>query len=423
MEGMMEWKERPNEQRVVITGMGAITPLGLNVESYWDSLTKGISGIEFVSAFDATDYPCVVAGEIKGFDPKLYIEPKQVRRMSRFTQLAVAATEEAILSSQLKLDNEDREKIGVILGNGIGGFPDTEDQVKILAQRGWSKVSPLYMSKMLPNMAAGNVAMRYGLEGYNSTAVTACAAATQAIGDAVNVIKSGRAHTMITGGSEGAISAMGLAAFSAMRALSQRKDDPHGASRPFDSDRDGFVPAEAAGIFVIESLTHALNRKAPILAEIIGSASTSDAYDFVAPREDGSGAARTMNLAIKDAGIQSENIDYINAHGTSTPIGDLAETTAIKRVFGETTQIPVSSTKSMTGHPLGASGAIEAIACVQTIRSGIIHPTINLDNPDPNCNLDYVPNVARKAEVKIALSNSFGFGGQNACVIISQYED
>jgi len=418
----MDWRERDKNQRVVITGMGAITPMGLDVDQYWNSLISGTSGIDFVTTFDASEYPCVVAGEITDFDPKNYIDGKQARRMSRFTQLAVAATQEAIRQSEITIENEDKEGIGVILGNGIGGYPDTEEQVRVLAGRGWSKISPLYMSKMLPNMAAANVAMQFGLEGYNNTAVTACAAGTQAMGDAVNIIRAGKAHTMITGACEGAISPLGLAAFSAMRALSQRKENPTTASRPFDADRDGFVPAEAAGIFVIESLDHALGRGANILAEIIGTASTSDAHDFVAPKEDGSGAARTMRLALRDAGVESEMIDYINAHGTSTPLGDLAETTAIKSVFGQQTKIPISSTKSMSGHPLGASGAIEAIACVQSVQTNVIHPTINLENPDPECDLDYVPNQAREAEVKIALSNSFGFGGQNACILIAEYE-
>jgi 3-oxoacyl-[acyl-carrier-protein] synthase II len=418
----MDWRERDETQRVVVTGMGAVTPMGLNVSQYWESLITGTSGIDFVASFDASEFPCVVAGEITDFDPKNYITSKQARRMSRFTQLAVAATQEAISQSNLVIENDDKENIGVILGNGIGGYPDTEEQVRVLAGRGWSKISPLYMSKMLPNMAAANVAMQFGLEGYNNTAVTACAAGTQAMGDAVNIIRAGKAHTMITGACEGAISPLGLAAFSAMRALSQRKDNPTTASRPFDADRDGFVPAEASGIFVIESLLHAKQRGATILAEIVGTASTSDAHDFVAPREDGSGAARTMRLALKDAGIKPEMIDYINAHGTSTPLGDLAETTAIKSVFGQDTKIPISSTKSMTGHPLGASGAIEAVACVKSVQTDIIHPTINLENPDPECDLDYVPNEAREQQVKIALSNSFGFGGQNACILIAEYE-
>ena len=417
-------RERTPAERVVVTGMGTMSPLGLTVADYWDGLIQGKSGVDYITLFDASEFPCVIAGEVTDFQPQEYMEAKQVRRLARFSQLAVAAAKGAIEDAHLDLDHEDREQIGVVLGNGVGSFPDTEEQSGNFFNRGWSKVSPFYMSKMLPNMAAANVAMAFRLEGYNNTAITACAAGTQAIGDAMEVIRSGRAHTIIAGGTEAALSALGLSAFCAMRALTQRKEDPHEASRPFDSGRDGFAPSEAAGILVLESLEHAKARGAPILAEMIGYGASSDAYDFVQPREDGLGAARTMRWALKDAGLQPTDVDYINAHGTSTPLGDAAETTAIKLVFGEAAyNIPVSSTKSMIGHALGASGAVEAIACVQTIRTGIIHPTINLENPDPACDLDYVPNKARKANVRVALSNSFGFGGQNACILFAAPED
>lgn len=417
-------RERTPAERVVVTGMGAMSPLGQTVDDYWNGLIQGKSGIEYTTSFDATDFPCVVAGEVKDFQPENFMEAKQLRRLARFSQLAVAATKEAIESANLDLDSEDREQIGVVLGNGVGSLPDTEEQARVFINRGWSKVSPFYMSKMLPNMAAANVAMAFGLEGYNNTAITACAAGTQAIGDAVEVIRSGRAHTVITGGTESGLCALGLSAFCSMRALSQKKDDPHSASRPFDANRDGFIPSEAAGIMVVESLEHAKARGAPILAEIIGYGASSDAHDFVQPREDGKGASRTMRWALKNAGIEPTDVNYINAHGTSTPLGDAAETTGIKLVFGDAAyKIPVSSTKSMIGHALGAAGGIEAIACVKTLQTGIIHPTINLDTADPKCDLDYVPNTARQADVKVVLSNSFGFGGQNACIVMARPED
>jgi 3-oxoacyl-[acyl-carrier-protein] synthase II len=417
-------RERSPAQRVVVTGMGIMSPLGNSVQEYWDGLVQGKSGVEYITAFDASEFPCVVAGEVRDFKPEDYMPAKQVRRLARFAQLAVAATKQAIEDAGLDLDTEDREQIGVLLGNGIGSYPDTEEAAKTYIERGWSRVSPFYMSKMLPNMAAANVAMAFQLEGYNNTAITACAAGTQAIGDAAEIIRSGRAHTMITGGTESGICALGLSAFCAMRALSQRKDDPHGASRPWDTGRDGFVPAEGAGILVLESLEHARARGAQVLAEVIGYGASSDAHDFVQPREDGLGAARTIRWALQNAGIQPTDVGYINAHGTSTPLGDAAETTAIKVVFGEGAyRVPVSSTKSMIGHLLGAAGGVEAVACVQTLRTGMIHPTINLVSPDPTCDLDYVPNTARKADVRVVLSNSFGFGGQNACIVLAKAED
>ncbi len=419
----MPSQERTTDQRVVVTGMGALTPLGNSVDEYWKGLVDGRSGIEYIESFDASEFPCVVAGEVRGFDASDYMPAKQVRRLARFSQLAVAAARQAIEDAGLDTETENRERIGVLLGNGIGSYPDTEEQSRIFLERGWSKVSPIYMSKMLPNMAAANVAMALRLEGYNNTVITACAAGTQAIGDAADMIRAGRADVILSGGSESSICAQGLAAFCAMRALSQRKDDPHAASRPFDTDRDGFIPTEAAGILVLESLTHARARGARILAEVAGYGASSDAFDFVQPRDDGAGAARTMKWALEDAGIAPAGVSYINAHGTSTPLGDAAETTAIRRVFGDNAYtIPISSTKSMIGHALGAAGGVEAIAVVKSIQTGVVHPTINLQTPDPACDLDYVPNEARDADVRVALSNSFGFGGQNACVVFTRVE-
>ena len=419
----MAAQDRTMDQRVVVTGMGALTPLGNSVDEYWKGLVDGRSGIDYIESFDASEFPCGVAGEVHNFDASEYMPTKQVRRLARFSQLAVAASRQAIENAGVDLETENRERIGVLLGNGIGSYPDTEEQSRIFWERGWSKVSPIYMSKMLPNMAAANVAMALQLEGYNNTVITACAAGTQAIGDAAEVIRSGRADIIVSGGSESSICAQGLAAFCAMRALSQRKGDPHEASRPFDLDRDGFVPTEAAGILILESLTHAQARGANILAEVSGYGASSDAFDFVQPREDGAGAARTMRWALENAGINPSDVSYINAHGTSTPLGDAAETTAIRGVFGDMAyRIPVNSTKSMIGHALGAAGGVEAIAVVKSIQTGVIHPTINLLTPDPACDLDYVPNEARDADVRIALSNSFGFGGQNACVVFTKME-
>ena len=417
-------RERSPDTRIVVTGMGIISPMGNSIDDYWNGLVAGKSGVEYIQSFDASDFPCVVAGEVRDFEPERYMPAKQVRRLARFSQLAVAASKEAIENAGLDLENEDREMIGVILGNGIGSFPDTEEQAAIFFDRGHSRVAPTFMPKMLPNMAAANVAMAFDLGGFNNTAITACAAGTQAIGDAAEAIRAGRANVMLGGGTEASLCELGLAAFCAMRALSQRKDDPHGSSRPFANGRDGFVPSEGAATLVLESLEHARERGAQILAELIGYGAGSDAHDFVAPREDGLGAARAMRWALKNAGLEPSDVSYINAHGTSTPLGDAAETTAIKLVFGESaSRIPISSTKSMMGHLLGAAGAVEAVAAVRTLQTGTIHPTINLIDPDPACDLDYVPNEAREAEVRVVLSNSFGFGGQNACIVLSSPDD
>ncbi len=413
-----------HRRRVVVTGMGAITPLGLNVREFWEACVQGRSGVGPLTAVDATNYPVKIAAEVRGFDPSAYIEHKEARRMARFTQLAIAAMQEAVAEAGLDMSKEDPARVGVLIGNGNGGYPNTDEAVRTIMTKGGNRIDPFYMVKMLPNMAAANIAMRLQAKGYNSTVTTACAASTQAMGEALEVIRRGKADVMITGGTESGLCELGLAAFSIMKALSTRNDEPEKASRPFDKERDGFVSGEGAAILVIEELEHARRRGAPILAEFAGYAATSDAYHVVAPCADGEGAARCMLFALEDAGVRPEEVDYINAHGTSTPLNDLSETIAIKRAFGEYAyRIPISSTKSMVGHTLGASGAIESLACIKTIQTGIIHPTINQEVPDPECDLDYVPNVARKADVRVVLKNSFGFGGQNACLVFKRFEE
>ena len=411
-------------RRVVVTGMGAVTPLGDSVDEYWKSLVKGKSGIGPMTLADPTEYPCKVAGEIPDFDPGKYINPREARRMARFSQTAVAAAALALEDSGINLSSEDEERMGVVMGNGNGGFPTTEDNARTLFKRGGMKVSPYFIPMILPNMAAANVSRLFGLKGYTSTVITACAAGTQGIGEAAEAIRRGAADVVLGGGCEAGICQLGLGGFNVIKALSRSEVPPEKASRPFDANRDGFVPAEGAAILILESLEHALGRGAEILAEVSGYAVSSDAFHAVQPDEDGAGAARAMRWAIEDAGMQPSDIDYINAHGTSTPKNDMVETLAIKTVFGEGAyEVPISSTKSMIGHALGGAGALEAVACIKTIRDGIIHPTINYETADPDCDLDYVPNKARKAQVNTVLSNSFGFGGQNACVVFRAFEE
>ena len=411
-------------RRVVVTGLGAITPIGLTVEEFWDGCVNGRSGVGPITKFDASAYPTQINAEVKGFDPLDYIDRKEARRMARFTQLAVAAARQAIESAALDLEKEDRCRIGAVLGNGNGGFPNTEEAMRTLVDKGGMRMDPFYIPKMLPNMAAAQVAIQFGLKGYNNTAITACAASTQAIGEALEVIRRGKADVMVAGGTEAGISELGLASFCVMRALSTRNDEPEKASRPFDAERDGFVCAEGAAILVLESLEHAQRRGAPILAELAGYGASADAHHIVAPCEDGDGALRAMRWALEDAGVTPADVSYINAHGTSTPLNDAAETKAIKALFGELAyKVPVSSTKSMIGHVLGGAGALEAVACVQTLLSQTIHPTINYEHPDPECDLDYVPEGARKADVRVILKNSFGFGGQNACLVFRKFEE
>ena len=410
-------------KRVVITGLGAVSPNGGTAEEFWNNSINGKSGIGPMTLCDPTNYTCQIAGEIEDFDPTIAIDPKEARRMARFSQLAVVAGKEALTSSGIDIQKLDSYRVGVILGNGNGGFPTLEANSRILAARGGMKMSPFFFPMILPNMATANLSRFIGAQGYSSTAVTACAASNQAIGEAFNVIRSGMADVMFTGGAEAGISELGLGGFAVMKALTTQNAEPAKASRPIASTRDGFIPAEGSGIIVMEELEHAIKRGARILAEVKGFGCTSDASHLVQPKEDGSAAARAIEIALEDSGISKKDVDYINAHGTSTPLNDLVETKAIKRAFGEHAyQIPISSTKSMIGHSLGASGSLEAVVCINSITSNMIHPTINYEYPDPECDLDYVPNVARSAPVNVVLSNAFGFGGQNACVVFSGYE-
>ena len=410
-------------RRVVVTGMGAVTPLGESADEFWAGLVAGRSGVGPMTLADPTDYPCRISGEVSGFDPERYMDKREARRLARFSQLAIAATEEAVRQAGVTPENVDRDRMGVYLGNGNGGFPTIDESMRVLVERGGMRMSPFFFPMVLPNMAAGNVSRHVGARGPSSTIVTACAASTQSIGEAMEVIRRGAADVMVTGGTEAGISQLGLAGFCVMRALSTSNDVPEAASRPFDADRDGFVPAEGAGILIIESLDHAQRRDAPILAEVAGYGASSDANHQFQPDDDGAGAARAMRWALADAGVGPDEVDYVNAHGTSTPLNDASETLAIKRAFGDMAYgLPVSSTKSMIGHALGGAGGLEAVACVQTILSGRIHPTINYATPDPACDLDYVPNEARAADVRVVLSNSFGFGGQNACLVLRKWE-
>jgi 3-oxoacyl-[acyl-carrier-protein] synthase II len=404
--------------------MGAITPLGNSIDDYWSSLVRGESGIRPITLADTTDFPSKIAGEASDFDPGEFMNPKEHKRMARFSQLAVAAAGLAIEDAGLDLDNGNRDRIGVVMGNGVGGFPTMEDNSRTLIARGGMKMSPYFIPMILPNMAAANVSRLYGLTGYTSTIVTACAAGTQGIGEAAEIIRRGAADVVLGGGCEAGICELGLGGFNIIRALSRYDGDPKEASRPFDANRDGMVPAEGAALLVIESMEHAINRGATILAEILGHGVSSDAYHAVQPDRDGSGAARAIRWALEDSGITADEVDYINAHGTATPMNDLAETLGIKAAFGEQAyKVPISATKSMTGHALGGAGAVEAVASIKTILENEIHPTINLHNPDPVCDLDYVPNVSRKQQVDTVMSNSFGFGGQNACLILRRFAE
>ena len=408
--------------RVVITGMGAMTPLGETPEEYWKNLVAGTSGIGPMTLCDPEGYPCQISGEVSGFDPNTYIGNKEARRMARFTQLAVAAALQAVEAADYDISKDDPYRVGVLLGNGNGGFPTLEENCRILADRGGMRMSPFFFPMILPNMAAAAVSRYTGAHGYNSTATTACAASNQAMGEAVSVIRRGAADVMLAGGTEAGISLLGLSGFAVMRALSTRNDEPQKASRPFDACRDGFIPSEGSVIMVLESLEHAIGRGANILAELAGFGSTSDAGHPVQPEESGVSAAAAMQMALNDAQVPLDQVDYINAHGTSTPLNDALETVAIKRLFGDLAhKIPISSTKSMIGHSLGAAGSLDAAACVKTITEAAIHPTVNYDVPDPECDLDYVPNQSRVADVQVALSNAFGFGGQNACLVFRKY--
>ena len=412
-------------RRVVVTGTGVLSPIGNDVASMWQAALEGRSGIRRLSLVDPTNYPSQIGGEVQDFDPTTYMDRRDARRMARFSQFAVAAARQAVDQSGLDLARLDLARAGIIIGTGGGGLPNTDDTMRTILERGGSKVDPLFMAKMLPNMAAANVTIQLGLLGYTNTVTTACAAGTQAIGDALEVIRSGRAEVMFAGGTEAGISELGLAGFVAMRALAtSHNDEPERASRPFDRDRDGFAPSEGAGVLVLEELDHARARGATPLAEILGYAVTADAAYLVAPSEGGDGAARAMRAAIEDAGVALEEIDYISAHATSTDVGDIAETQAVKTVFGERAyHLPISAMKSQIGHLLGGAGGVETVAAIETLRSGQLAPTINLDHPDPDCDLDYVPHTARACEVRTLLKNSFGFGGQNAVLVLRRWED
>ncbi|MEE8470017.1 MAG: beta-ketoacyl-ACP synthase II [Dehalococcoidia bacterium] len=416
-------KDHQGRRRVVITGIGAVTPLGLTVDEYWHGLIEGRSGIDSITLCDVTGLSCTIAGEVKGFEPRDYMDHKQARRMGRFSQFGIAASRMAIAASGINLDREESERMGVLIGNGIGGFPEAEVGCRKLIAQGGMKMTPLFMPIILPNMAAGQISLTFGLKGFTSTISTACAAATQAIGEAVEVIRHNKADVMVAGGTEAGITPTGVAGFCVMRALSSRNDEPTRASRPFDAQRDGFIPSEGAGILLLESLDHARRRDAPILAEMAGVGISSDAYHVTAPDADGAGAIRAMRWALEDAKVKPNEVDYINAHGTSTRLNDAVESLAIRTLFGDYAyKLPISSTKSMLGHLMGASGAVEAVACVKTINEGVIHPTVNYEHIDPDCDLDYVPNEARRKDVKVILSNSFGFGGQNACLVFKSFE-
>jgi len=410
------------ETRVVVTGMGAITCLGNSVEKFWTGLKNGQSGIQKISLVSPDGFPCKVSGEIRDFDTNDYMDLKEARRMARFSQFAVAAAHQAMEDSELELEKEDLDRIGVLIGSGSGGLPETDQQAEIRVKRGVNRMSPYYIPMMLVNMASANISHTFRLTGYTNTCVTACAAGTQSIGEAAEVIRRGAADVIVTGGTEAGICEIGMGGFSTMRALSTWDGDPAKASRPFDAGRDGFAPSEGSGILILESLEHAQARGAHIYAEIAGWGVSSDAYHLVQPHPEGSGAAKAIIRALENASVELDEIDYINAHGTSTTINDASETRAIKRVFGERAyDIPISSTKSMVGHSLGASGSLEAIVCINSINDNILHPTINQEESDPECDLDYIPNVARETEINITLSNSFGFGGQNACLVIKKF--
>jgi 3-oxoacyl-[acyl-carrier-protein] synthase II len=412
-----------DKNRIVVTGMGVIAPIGIGLNKFWDSLIEGKSGVAVIKGFDTYDLPTKIAGEVKDFNPENYIEKKELKRLDRFTQFAISAAKMALEDSELDLSTIDRTRAGVILGSGIGGSTTWEEQHSILMTKGSKRISPFFIPMMIVNMASGQVSMAFELKGPNFTVVTACASGTNAIGEAFKVLQRGDADIIISGGTEAPITKLSLAGFSSMKALSIRNDEPSRASRPFDKNRDGFVMGEGAGIIVMETLDHALKRNARIYGEVIGYGSTADAYHLTQPTPKGEGAARAMKAAITDAEICPQEVNYINAHGTSTPLNDKFETMAIKHTFGEHAyKLAISSTKSMTGHLLGAAGAVEIIASLLTTFRDEIPPTINYDDRDPVCDLNYVPNKAIKRTVNIALSNSMGFGGHNACVIVKKYK-
>ncbi|MGC2424576.1 MAG: beta-ketoacyl-ACP synthase II [Nitrospirota bacterium] len=410
------------KRRVVVTGMGAVTPLGIGVDETWSAMLEGKSGVGLITQFDAEAFATKIAGEVKGFDPALYIEAKEIKKMDRFIHLAIAASRMAMEQSGLQVTEANAERVGVMVGSGMGGLIAIEKYHAITLEKGPRKITPFFIPMLIVNLASGHISIIFGAKGPNSAVVTACATGTHNIGDAFKIIQRGDADAMIAGGTEACVTPMGIGGFNAMKALSTRNDEPQRASRPFDADRDGFIMGEGAGLMVLEELEHAKARGANILAELAGYGLSGDAYHLTAPAPNGEGAARCIKMAMKDASMNPEDISYVNAHGTSTKFNDEFETMAIKSALGERAyKVPVSSTKSMTGHLLGAAGGVEAIVSVKTIMEGKIPPTINYETPDPLCDLDYVPNTARDMEVKAALSNSFGFGGTNGCLIFKKF--
>lgn len=411
------------KRRVVVTGLGAVTPLGNDVETMWDNIVQNKSGIDYISRVDRDQFPVHVAGEVKDFDPLKHIDRREARKMDLFTQYAVAAAKMAVEDANLTIDESNAERVGVWIGCGIGGMDTYEEQVRRFIDKGYRRVSPFFVPMLIPDMAAGQVSIQLGAKGINSCTVTACASGANSVGDAFKAVQRGDVDYIIAGGTESPITNMAFAGFSAMKALTFN-DDPNTASRPFDKNRDGFVMGEGAGIVVLETLDSALERGAHIYAEIVGYGATGDAYHITAPAQDGNGAIRAMDMALKDANLEPEEIHYINAHGTSTDMNDRLETRAIKEVFGDHAyKLAVSSTKSMTGHLLGAAGGVESVISVKTIAEGVIPATLNYETPDPDCDLDYVPNESRKQDVNTVLSNSFGFGGHNACLVFKKYEN
>jgi len=410
--------------RVAVTGIGALTPLGLDVSTMWQGLTSGKSGIDYITLFDTSSFETKIAGEVKGFEPTNYMGPKDARRLDRFAQLAVAASLEALKQSAMKIDTVNQDNIGIVIGSGIGGLTTLFEQTKTLLEKGVDRISPFLIPMMMPNIAAAQVSIVLGVKGPNLCTTSACSSGSDAIGVAYEIIRRGDAQVMIAGGSETIINPIGVSAFNAMKAISTRNSEPQKASRPFDAERDGFVIGEGAAILILESLSFAQRRGANILAEIVGYGASGDAYHITAPLESGEGAAKAMQMALDKAGVKPNEIDYINAHGTSTQLNDKMETKAIKTVFGDYAyKIPISSTKSMLGHLIGGAGAVEAAICIMAIQNGVIPPTINLTHPDPECDLDYVPNVARQAKVATAMSNSFGFGGHNSVLVFRKYAE
>ncbi len=410
------------KRRVVVTGMGLVIPIGIGVETAWKNVCEGKSGIAPLTRFDTNGFETKIAAEVKGFNPELYIDKKEIKKMDLFIHYAIAAAKEALEDARLAITPENSEQIGVIVGTGLGGLPSLEKYHTILLQKGPGRISPFFIPMLIANLASGQIAIQFGPKGPNTCVVTACATGAHCIGDAFRAIVYGDAEAMITGGTEANITPLTIGGFNSMKALSTRNDEPEKASRPFEKNRDGFIVAEGAGILILEELQFALRRNAKIYGELVGYGYTGDAYHITAPSPDGDGAVRCMRMAIKDAGLKLEEVGYINAHGTSTQLNDLIETIAIKTVFGDhAKEIPISATKSMTGHLLGAAGSTEAIFTLLALRDGILPPTINYDEPDPQCDLDYVPNVARRQSLNVGMSNAFGFGGTNATLIFKKF--